>query len=94
MKPQSAKHFVLCSLIPGAVHFAVALLFGYLVLFHSGFSLTPARKLYEAAFGAGIVYLGLPDNFLGFICNSMFYGIASMGIVHLGQRLLDKESIR
>jgi hypothetical protein len=76
------------------VHFSVALLFGYLMLFHSGFSHTPARKLCEAAFGAGINYLGLPDNFLGFICNSVFYGIASMGIVHLGQRLLDKESIR
>ena len=94
MKPQSAKSFVLCSIILGAVHFSVALLFGYLVLFHSGFSLTPARKLCEAAFGAGINYLGLPDNFLGFICNSVFYGIASMGIVHLGQRLLGKESIR
>jgi len=31
MKPQSARNFVLCSLILGAVHFAVALLFGYLV---------------------------------------------------------------
>ena len=90
MKPQSARNFVLCSLILGAVHFAVALLFGYLVLFYSGFSHTPARKLYEAAFGAGIVYLGLPDNLLGFICNSVFYGIASMGIVHFGQRLFYK----
>ena len=94
MKPQFAKSFVLRSLILGGVHFSVALLFGYLVFFHSGFSHTPARKLYEAAFGAGIVYLGLPDNVLGFICNSVFYGIASVGIVHLGQRFFDKESIK
>jgi hypothetical protein len=94
MKPRSSRNFVWCSLILGAVHFAVAFLFGYLVLWHSGFSHTPARKLYEASFGAAVVYLGLPDNVLGFICNSLLYGIASMGIVYFGQRLLDKESIK
>jgi hypothetical protein len=83
MNPQSARSFVLCSLILGAVHFAVAWLFGFYLFSQFGFSHSPARKLYEAALGTGVVYLGLPDTVLGWLCNSLLYGIFAVALVSL-----------
>ena len=93
MNKTAPRALVLRSIILALLHFVMVWLVGLWLFLRDGFFHSQVPSIYETALCAGIVVLGFPDTGIGWLANSVFYGVGAAGILHLGSGNADGESL-
>jgi len=72
------------------VHFGISFVGAAVLFLTFGLERPDVAAVFESVLVAGVTFLGLPDTMLGWLLNSMLYGLLVAVVVHAWTRLISR----